>query len=694
MTEVIGRPFPQVKAWASAVGCALVNAGTFIGNLLSANGLASKASAAGRDAGNSPSSIAEHESLLSLFVEHAPAAIAMFDREMNYLAVSRRWREDYNLKSSNLVGHNHYEIFPEIPERWRLNHQSCLAGASQGCYEDFFVRDGKTEWVKWEIHPWRGADGRIGGIIIFTEVITQRKQTAQALLLAETRYRKIFEESIVGIFQSAPDGRYLNVNPALAHMFGYDSPQQLLEDVRDIGNQLYVDSKRRDEFKAVLEREGVAKNFECEVYRKDGKKIWLSVNARAVYNDGVLICYEGTNVDITERKILQEQLAQAQKMEAIGRLAGGIAHDFNNAIGVAVGYGALLKERVISDETSYRYADEIGKAAQRAATLTRQLLIFSDKHVTQPVILDLNTVTTDLEKMLRRLIGEDIEVVLHLDPSIGRINADPGQIEQILMNLAVNARDAMPRGGRLVLETANAELDDTHRAEHPNVEPGSYVMFSMTDNGCGMDDHIKSHLFEPFFTTKEAGKGTGLGLSTVYGIVSQNRGHIWVYSEPGEGTCFKVYLPRVDAALLSTLHREDSAAPGGTETILVVEDDASMRELTRTCLESSGYRVINVPNGDAAIDIVSQCTELIHLLITDVVMPGMSGRALADSIAILRPTLKVMYMSGYTNDLISRHGVVDRGIAFVEKPFTKDSLLRKVRAALDSRMANGSAVGG
>lgn len=627
----------------------------------------------------------ETESQLQVFVEHAPAAIAMLDRNMNYLVVSRRWLSDFRLTEPNLAGRNHYEIFPEIPERWKQIHRRCLQGASEKCEEDSFLRnDGTTDWVRWEIHPWRHRDDSVGGLIIFSECITERKQAEQALRQAEQRYRSIFEEAIVGIFQSAPDGRYLSVNPALAKMLGYDSPQKMLESVTNISHQIYVDPKRREEFRQVMERQGVVKNFECEVFRRDGSKIWLSVNARTIYKDGVSVCYEGTNADITERKLLQEQLLQAQKMEAIGRLAGGVAHDFNNAIGVIIGYGTLLKDRLAGDDLSRRYADEIGKAGQRAASLTRQLLAFSRKQVLQPRVLDLNSIVTDMEKMLRRLIGEDIYTRVVLDPKLGQVKADLGQIEQIIMNLAVNARDAMPHGGKLVIETRNAELDEADRAQHHYVQPGHYIMFSVSDTGCGMDEETRAHIFEPFFTTKEKGKGTGLGLSMVYGIVKQSGGYIWADGEPARGACFKVYLPRADASVQRRSAVDTSAVPGGSETILLVEDDESMRALARTCLEGGGYRVLDVPDGEAAIEL-SERTAVIHLLLTDVIMPGMNGRALADRLTSVRPEMKRLYMSGYTDDLIATHGVLEHGTELLEKPFTREALLRKIRSILDTQ---------
>jgi nitrogen-specific signal transduction histidine kinase/ActR/RegA family two-component response regulator len=406
---------------------------------------------------------------------------------------------------------------------------------------------------------------------------------------------------------------------------------------------------------------------------------------------GKTVRYDGTFEDITERKLLEDQLRQAQKMEAIGQLAGGVAHDFNNAIGVIVGYSALLKDGLSSNETLNRYADEIDKAGHRAASLTRQLLAFSRKQVIQPTVVDLNALVGETEKMLRRLIGEDIELVLVRMPGLGRTRLDVGQVDQILMNLAVNARDAMTNGGKLVIELSNAELDETNLARRSYAKPGSYVMLSVSDTGCGMDKETQNHIFEPFFTTKGPGQGTGLGLSTVYGIVKQSEGYIWVYSEPGKGTTFKIYFPRIEAAAEPIKRVDTSEIPRGSETILVVEDDEAMRALTRTCLESGGYSVLDVSNGEAAIRAVTENGGAIHLMVTDVIMPGISGRHLAESVLLVGPKMKILYISGYTADLIARQGILEKQVALLEKPFTKGALLRKVREILDGEQLAKSA---
>jgi signal transduction histidine kinase/ActR/RegA family two-component response regulator len=381
----------------------------------------------------------------------------------------------------------------------------------------------------------------------------------------------------------------------------------------------------------------------------------------------------------------EEQLRQAQKLEAIGMLAGGIAHDFNNLLTVIGGYSDLTLVQLREEDPLRSNINEVKKAAERAAGLTRQLLAFSRKQVLQPKVLDLNAVVSELEKLLRRLIGEDIGFRTVLESTLGSVKADPGQIEQIIMNLAVNARDAMPRGGKLTIETKNVDLDEYYAKKHIAVIPGPYVMLAVSDTGTGMDQQTQARIFDPFFTTKETGKGTGLGLSTVYGIVKQSGGNIWVYSEVGRGTTFKVYLPRVDEGAEEYKRSAETQVDfRGPETVLVAEDEEMVRKLACKVLEMSGYRVLEAANGGAALLICERHNEPIHLLITDVIMPEMSGRELADRLAQLRPEMKVLYMSGYTDNAIVHHGVLNEGASFIQKPFATHALARKVREVLDA----------
>ncbi len=388
--------------------------------------------------------------------------------------------------------------------------------------------------------------------------------------------------------------------------------------------------------------------------------------------------------DITERKQLEEQFRQSQKMEAIGRLAGGVAHDFNNMLTAIIGYSQLVQAQ-LDDASPLRHdIEEIEKAGHRAAGLTAQLLAFSRKQVLQPKVLDLNDVISDVDKMLRRLIGEDIDLVTIAMPDLGRVKADPGQVEQILLNLALNSRDAMPRGGKLTIETANTELDEIYASSHADVVPGPYVMLAVSDTGHGLDAKTQSHIFEPFFTTKVQGKGTGLGLSTVFGIVKQSGGHVWVYSEPGHGAAFKVYFPRVDESADAAAAPEKSVESlYGSENILVVEDDEAVRDVSRLALEKYGYTVLEAERGTQALEAFGPLATAIDLVVTDVIMAGMSGPGLVLRLQKLHPDVKVLYVSGYTEEATIHHGVLTEGIAFLQKPFTPDGLVRKVRQLLD-----------
>jgi signal transduction histidine kinase/ActR/RegA family two-component response regulator len=399
--------------------------------------------------------------------------------------------------------------------------------------------------------------------------------------------------------------------------------------------------------------------------------------------------------DITERKRAEEalhhseaQLRQALKMEAVGKLAGGVAHDFNNLLTAINGYSEMCLRRLKPADPIYRHVEEIHKAGERASVLTRQLLAFSRKQILQPQVMDLNQIVVELSKMLQRLIGEDVDLMMGLEANLGKIKADPNQIEQVLMNLSVNARDAMPKGGKLTIGTSNVHLNEDFADRHLAVPPGDYVMLAVSDTGCGMDETTQARIFEPFFTTKEVGKGTGLGLATVYGIVKQSGGSVWVYSEVGHGTTFKVYFPCVQGA--AEKHEAISEEPElleGVETILLVEDEEVVRQMAMEILQECGYRVLQSPDGHAALRLVQQHPGEIHLMLTDVVMPRMSGRELAEQMTRLRADMKVLYMSGYTDDAIVHHGVLDEGMAFIGKPFTMDALARKVRETLDAPVA-------
>jgi PAS domain S-box-containing protein len=511
----------------------------------------------------------------------------------------------------------------------------------------------------------------------------ERKRSAEALRLSEARYRQQVQGAVYGIYRSTVDDHFLEVNPALVSMLGYDSAQELL--ALRLSRDVYADAEERSRLIRNYRHSQRVENVETRWKKKDGTPIEVRLSGRAVLDEeGEAVGFEMIAEDITERRSLEQQLRQSQKMEAVGRLAGGVAHDFNNLLTVIKGYSELMLEQTAAGGPLRAEAEEINKAAARAAGLTRQLLAFSRQQVLAPKILDLNAAVGNMEEMLRRLLGEDIELSTVLGPKLGQVKADPGQVEQVIMNLAVNSRDAMSRGGKLTIETANVALDENYLREHGGVKPGSYVMLAVSDNGAGMDEETRSRIFEPFFTTKEMGKGTGLGLSTVYGIVKQSEGYIWVYSEAGHGTTFKVYLPRVDE---SAEESQKMAALGtgdrGTETILLVEDEDGVRALVKQVLSRQGYTVIETRHGREALKECERHTGPIPLLLTDVVLPQMSGRELAERLKTLRPDIKVLYMSGYTDDAILRHGVIDQETAFLQKPFTTTVLTRKVREVLD-----------
>ena len=381
-----------------------------------------------------------------------------------------------------------------------------------------------------------------------------------------------------------------------------------------------------------------------------------------------------------------EQVRLAQRMETIGRLSSGLAHDFNNLLTAILGHCDILLRRLPEEASIRKGIEEIRTAGERAAGLTRQLLAYSRRQVLKPRVIDLNSSVTSMVPMLRRLIGETIELNPMLQSDLGHVEADPSQIEQVIMNLVVNARDSMPRGGLVVVETSNVDLDETFAKKHAPTRPGSYVMLAVSDTGSGMDEATRSRIFEPFFTTKQLGKGTGLGLATVYGIVKQSDGYIWVYSEPGLGSTFKIYLPRVEAELSEEKTGEPPLPlPSGSETVLLVEDDHTVRLLASEMLQMNGYTVLQARDGREALDLVRRHGRPIHLLLTDVVMPQMSGRQLAQGIADIHPDIRVLYMSGYTDGVIAHHGVLDAGVAYLQKPFTADFLARKVREVLDAR---------
>jgi two-component system cell cycle sensor histidine kinase/response regulator CckA len=518
-----------------------------------------------------------------------------------------------------------------------------------------------------------------GAVLVFHDVADQRR-AAEQLRASEEKYRGIFDNAVEGIYQATPDGRIVTANPSLARMLGYADAAELTGARVDLSRQLFVDPDRRDEFGRLLEEHDVVSGFELAIRRKDGTEGWVSLSTRVVKDrDGRVLSYEGTAEEITERKRLEDQVRQAQRMEAIGQLAGGIAHDFNNLLTVINGFSALAFDDLPADRPVRDLLCEIHKAGERAAVLTRQLLAFSRKQHLQPRATDLNVVVDDLGRMLRRLIGDDIELSLVLHPALATVKVDPGQFEQVVMNLAVNARDAMPRGGSLTLRTRNVRIGPGDASTWPDVPPGPYAELSVSDTGHGMTEEMQAHIFEPFFTTKPVGQGTGLGLAVVHGIVRQSGGHIGVTSEPGRGATFWILVPPVEeAAAAVTSAREPLQMAGGWETVLVVDDDDGVRLLASTVLRQSGYTVLEADSGDEAMVRARAHTGPIHLLLTDVVMPKMSGRQLACLLAAERPSIRTLFVSGYEAEVAHQQS----GDGYLAKPFGPSALTATVRDLL------------
>ena len=533
--------------------------------------------------------------------------------------------------------------------------------------------------------------GFLGLVLLFDVYVVYQQLQIHRIHLQLNEQQELFrligENAADMIAVVDTSGRRLYNSPSYQKTLGY-SPEELGS--TEAFEQIHPDDRQfvKEVAKEALQT-GLTRKLEYRFRHKNGTWRILESTASLIRNaQGEPEKLVIVNRDITERrqaeKTLREtQARQAQKMEAVGRLSGGIAHDFNNLLGVIIGYTEILELRLGQSDPLRKSVEEIKKAGQRAASLTRQLLAFSRQQVLEPKVLDLNAVVADVEKLLRRLIGEDIELTTVRDSTLGRVMADQGQIEQVIMNLAVNARDAMPNGGKLTIETANAELDESFVRHTPYVRPGPYVQLAVTDTGIGIDAETQTHIFEPFFTTKERGRGTGLGLATVYGVVKQSNGYIWVHSELGKGTTFQICLPRVEGAIqTASLEAGQIRSWQGGETILLVEDEESLRAVTLDLLVQSGYDVLEANSGAQGLEIAQRHHGPIHLLLTDVVMPGMSGPALAEKLAVSHPEMKVLCMSGYTDYAVGGHGILESGILLLEKPYTRESLTRKVRAVL------------
>jgi PAS domain S-box-containing protein len=563
-------------------------------------------------------------------------------------------------------------------------HKRALAGETlTGIELHGRKQDGTFVAISLSATPLFDAQHKIRGTIGFLADITEIKCAEEALRQTEQKYRTIFENSIEGIYQITPQGKYISANPALARMLGFDSPAELIETRTDLRNQGYVHPEMHEEFVSWLRRNCIVQHFEYQAYRKDKKVIWVSENAHTVRDaSGQILYFQGTVQDITERRELEQQLRVMQKIEAVGRLAGGVAHDFNNLLMAISSYAELLQLRLPESDQNRKYLEEIVRVVDRGASLTQGLLTFSRKQVLSPKVLDLNVVIKDQLRMLRRLVPENIELKFAPGKDLGHVRADANQIEQVVMNLVINARDAMPEGGRIVIETVNAGLDANGDPLNVGSADAKYVTVVVSDNGCGMDAVTKGQIFEPFFTTKGQGKGTGLGLAIVSDIVKQSGGQISVQSEVGAGTTFRTCFPRVDAALQRETEDIEDSTSRASETILLVEDEDTVRESIAEYLKQRGYKVLTANGGPQALSLASESNQTIDLLLTDVIMPKMSGRELAEKIRETRPEIKTVFMSGYSNNLLSTRQILDPHHVLLHKPVRLTALAKCLRELL------------
>jgi len=636
------------------------------------------------------------ERRLSAAFEQAAIGMAVLRQDWRWLEVNPRLLELLGYDEAELRAQAFHDL---VHPAHRVDHLVLARRLSRGRLDTYALeqrlvrKDGTAVWVDLKAVRARMPAGGEDHIVIVVEEVGERREALEALRTAQQLQEALLCNIPEAAWLKTADGRYLAVNYAFARACGWTRSEVVGRTDRDIWPEEQA-ARYQEEDARVLES-GQPLLTEEYLDAGDGVVRWYET-VRAPVRDaaGNWIGTVGVRRDITERKQAEEalrrseeQLRQVLKLEAVGRLAGGIAHDFNNILTAVGGHATLLLDEIRPGDPMRADIEEIKRGVDRAASLTRQLLAFSRKQVLKPRVLDLTSVVADTERMLRRLIGEDIELRTCAETGLGRVQADPGQIQQVILNLAVNARDAMPDGGRLSIELANVDVDEHMAHCHMPVQPpGRYVRLTVTDTGTGIPYAIQPHIFEPFFTAKEKGKGTGLGLSTVYGIVKQSGGFIWVYSEPGQGSTFKVYLPRVEAPAERPPSRREVAANAGNETILLVEDEPAVRDLAQRILRRKGYRVVAAQNGREALDLVERHADAIDLLVTDLVMPQMDGRELAQRLAARRPGLRVLFMSGYTGDTIAQRGVLDPDVAFIEKPFSPEGLAHKVREILDARV--------
>ncbi len=628
--------------------------------------------------------------LLQGITEGTTDAVFVKDLEGRYLMINSAGARFLGHTVDEVIGRTDAELFvPEVGRDIMERDRKVIESGGVQTYEEFGTAAGVTRLYSATKGPFHDPSGLVVGLLGICRDITDRKRAEEEIRQSEQKLQMHIENTPLAVVEWDLDFRVVTWNPAAERIFGYTRTEAIGQhghfivppDVRPAVDRVWQD--------LLTTKKGGKRGAANDNVTKDGRLIsceWY--NTPLIDDAGRVLGVASLVQDVSERVGLEERLRQSQKMEAVGRLAGGVAHDFNNLLTVIIGYTQILADGVPSGSRLAESAAQIKSAADRAAGITRQLLAFSRKQVLSPRIINLNDIVLNLDSLLRRLIGEDIEVITMPANGLGSVRADPGQIEQVLMNLALNARDAMPQGGTLTLETANVDLDEAYAGEHQPIGPGHYVMLVVSDNGHGMTPEVRARVFEPFFTTKEVGKGTGLGLSTVYGIIKQSGGYIWVYSEPGRGTSFKIYFPRVDqTAQTLGSDRRPGGVQRGTETILLVEDDPQLRQLSSSVLAHCGYKVLVAGGPEEALTVAQSNHRDLRLLVTDVIMPTMNGRQLAEKILQISPKTRVLYISGYTNNAIAHFGVLDEGLWFLPKPFTLSALIAKVREVLDAPAA-------